>query len=302
MPEPVVSVIIPCYNRLALLKETIASVQAQTFDAWELIVADDGSTEPVSDYVESLADPRIHAARLEHVGIMGAVRNAGAARTRAPYLAFLDSDDLWKPQKLERQMAALRQSGAPWSFTGFEVIDTAGRPAQPGPSSVYRPYRGDLLTGILTTEAAVPIVSLVVERALFEQVGRFDGSATLWGRDDYDLALKLAIAAQPAIVLEPLVSIRHHGNRANALDLDPHLRVTPVYRHFIERGAPPRYLALARRMLAHHYTSSAYLNARNGRPGVAAQRLLAGAWPGMLTPRWWRTWLRVAAARRKKPV
>jgi glycosyltransferase involved in cell wall biosynthesis len=103
-----VSIVIPTYNRAGLLPAAIASVQAQTYAAWELIVVDDGSNDATQKVVAALAaaDPRIRLA--DNTGRHGpaGARNAGLAQCRTPWVAFLDSDDRWQPEKLTRFMAA----------------------------------------------------------------------------------------------------------------------------------------------------------------------------------------------------
>src|SRR5688500_16163655 len=125
---PAVSAVIPTYNRLPLLMQAVESVRAQTFGDWELVVADDGSTDGSAEAVEGLGDPRIRVLRLPHTGNAGAVRNAGVAASGGEWLAFLDSDDVWLPQRLELQLAAVRDANVQWSYAGAELMDSAGRP------------------------------------------------------------------------------------------------------------------------------------------------------------------------------
>jgi glycosyltransferase involved in cell wall biosynthesis len=101
-----VSVIVPTYNRADTIKRAIASVQAQTFQDWELIVVDDGSTDDTSSVIAGL-DPRMVVIRQENQGISGA-RNTGLMSSTGQYIAFLDSDDEWLPHHLELCIAFLR--------------------------------------------------------------------------------------------------------------------------------------------------------------------------------------------------
>jgi glycosyltransferase involved in cell wall biosynthesis len=102
--QPLVSVIIPTYKRLPLLKEAVASVETQTFRDWELIIVDDGSDDGTEEFIRSKGYTFI---RLTHSGLPGFVRNKGARAAHGTFLAFLDSDDLWKPEKCEKQIAFL---------------------------------------------------------------------------------------------------------------------------------------------------------------------------------------------------
>jgi len=104
-----VSIIIPTYNRGHLIQHTIESVQNQTYIHWELIIIDDGSTDNTKHVVKQLRDSRIHYYSIDHCGIIGKVRNTGMQFTKGDYIAFLDSDDLWVPNKLSFQLALFAQ-------------------------------------------------------------------------------------------------------------------------------------------------------------------------------------------------
>ena len=126
---PLVSVITAAYNAEAFIAETIASVQAQTLGDWELLVADDASTDRTAALVESAAatDPRIRLIRLKHNGGVAHARNAALAAAQGRFIAFLDSDDLWLPQKLERQVSFMQAQDAAVSYTAFRRVDETGR-------------------------------------------------------------------------------------------------------------------------------------------------------------------------------
>ncbi len=104
---PLVSIITPSWNVAPLIGETIASVQAQTFTDWELLIADDCSTDQTAAVVESHAasDPRIKLIRQPRNGGPALARQAAIEQAQGRFIAFLDSDDLWLPAKLERQIA-----------------------------------------------------------------------------------------------------------------------------------------------------------------------------------------------------
>ncbi len=95
MQDPTVTVVIPTFDRLVLLSEAVESVKAQTYDDWELLVVDDGSTDHTAEYVQAEQDQRIDLIRSAHRGNIGAVRNLGVSHARGRFVAFLDSDDLW---------------------------------------------------------------------------------------------------------------------------------------------------------------------------------------------------------------
>ena len=129
MPDrPLVSIITPAYNAAAFISETIESVQAQTFHDWEMLVSNDASTDRTGEIVQAFAklDPRIRV--LSHTSQRGAAeaRNAALEKAQGRYICFLDSDDLWLPEKLARQLAFIRERGAAFSYTAYRRMSQDG--------------------------------------------------------------------------------------------------------------------------------------------------------------------------------
>jgi glycosyltransferase involved in cell wall biosynthesis len=130
MAGPLVTIVLPTFDRFEFLPAAVQSVFSQTMRDWELVVADDGSGREVRDYLNTLNDgARVRTLFLPHSGNPGRTRNAAIAVARAPYIAFLDSDDVWEPRKLERQLATMRaEEECDWSYTGVTFIDDEGNP------------------------------------------------------------------------------------------------------------------------------------------------------------------------------
>jgi glycosyltransferase involved in cell wall biosynthesis len=212
---PTVSVVLPTYNRGDLLRQAIASVVGQTFEDWELVVADDGSADETRAYLEGLRDPRIRAIFLEHTGSPGRARAAALRTTRAPWIAFLDSDDIWVPHKLATQLGSLAtHAECCWSYTGYRMIDMRGSPIPvraPAPSG---PRSGWILEQLLTFEVSVSITTILARRSLLDDVGGVDESIGL--RDDYDLSLRLAMSAEVCAVSDALTLVREHADRTTS--------------------------------------------------------------------------------------
>lgn len=125
-----VSIITPLFNSSRFLRETIESVKAQTRDDWELICVDDGSIDDSVEIVQSYAatDFRIRLVRLEQNAGSAVARNAGIDAARGRYIAFLDSDDLWLPHKLETQLEFMRLNRVTFSFTAYDRVDEHNNP------------------------------------------------------------------------------------------------------------------------------------------------------------------------------
>lgn len=125
---PLVSIIMPAYNTKAFITEAILSVQAQTLTDWELIVIDDGSTDGTQEIVAAFAqkDKRILPVINEENMGTARTRNRGLECARGQYVAFCDSDDVWHPEKLEKQVACIRQTGADLVYTSYAIVDSKG--------------------------------------------------------------------------------------------------------------------------------------------------------------------------------
>ncbi len=127
--QELISIIMPSYNTGRYIADTIASVQAQTYENWELIIVDDCSTDDTDRVVGPfLEDPRIRYLHNEKNSGAALSRNRALQEARGRWVAFLDSDDLWLPEKLERQVAFMEETGCAFSCTGYREIDQAGKP------------------------------------------------------------------------------------------------------------------------------------------------------------------------------
>jgi glycosyltransferase involved in cell wall biosynthesis len=212
MTTPVVSVVVPTYNRLKYLRAAVASVFAQTFAAWQLVIADDGSDAETRSYLQSLAEsPRVRILWLAHCGIPAVVRNAAIGAATGAYVAFLDSDDQWMPQKLERQLAALAaRPTRRWSYTDYLLIDEAGNPKPRVATQERARPEGPILEALLGSDVDIWTPAVLVERNLLTQLSGFNPRLVLF--EDYDLWLRLATQSDVDLVDEPLIGVRRHAD------------------------------------------------------------------------------------------
>jgi glycosyltransferase involved in cell wall biosynthesis len=212
---PIVSVVLPTFNRLPLLRKAVASVVGQTFDDWELVVADDGSTDDTRDYLEAIDDPRVRPLWLEHRGDLTSARSAGLKRARGEWVAFLDSDDLWLPAKLELQLRRLAaQPACRWGYTRYALIDTDGAPLPAQTGHLHPPVSGHILEPLLRFETGLSIVTMLVQRSLIDEIGGFDESIPI--HSDYDFVLRLAARSEVCALPETLALVREHPDRTTA--------------------------------------------------------------------------------------
>ena len=121
-----VSIIMPSYNTAAFVADTIKSVLAQTYTNWELIIVDDCSSDNTMEVLNAITHPSIRLFQNEKNSGAAVSRNRALREARGKYIAFLDSDDLWAPDKLEKQIAFMKQNGYAFSYTCYNEIDENG--------------------------------------------------------------------------------------------------------------------------------------------------------------------------------
>ena len=202
---PKVSVVIPTYERMATLSRAVDSVMAQTFSDWELIVVDDGSTDGTDEMI--LRDyPAVRLHRQENAGV-SAARNAGVALAAGEWIAFLDSDDAWLPEKLERQLSALaNEPELRLSHTDEIWIRNGKRVNQP---KEYAKSGGAIYRRCLPLCCICPS-SALIRRDLFDETGGFD--ETLPACEDYDLWLRIT-ARDPVHYLDEALVRKYGGHK-----------------------------------------------------------------------------------------
>ena len=212
--QPLVSVIIPTYNRAWVLKEAIDSVLAQEFKDFELIVVDDGSTDNTGKILGSY-EQDIIVLRQSHKGV-SAARNRGIAEAAGRLVAFLDSDDLWLPRKLTSQVdffssnpaAVINQTEEIWVRNGVRV----------NPKTRHHKFSGMIFERSLAMCLVSPS-AVMIKKNLFSKVGVFDEN--LPACEDYDLWLRISCRYPVHLIETPLIMKR--GGHADQLSKAPGL-------------------------------------------------------------------------------
>jgi glycosyltransferase involved in cell wall biosynthesis len=214
MTAPLVSIILPTFNRPQLLRLTLDSVYTQSLRDFELVIADDGSDEETLALLRSFAArPGVALIELPHGGVIANVRNAALAAARGEYVAFLDSDDLWMPGKLERQLGMLRSGAAgEWSYTAFTCIDAQGVRLPGDETRRWHPHSGDILRQTISGEASIRLPTVVARRELVARAGGFDAEV----RTELDLWIRLAALSPVQVIDQPLAAIRTHSQNFSA--------------------------------------------------------------------------------------
>lgn len=212
---PAYACVIPTYNRPDLTVQAIGSVLGQTLGDFECIVVDDGSTDETPERLAAIRDSRLRVVRKTHGGV-SAARNHGVSLCDSPWVAFLDSDDLWLPRKMERQMQCLAehrslriaQTDETWIRDGVEV----------NPMKKHRKSGGDLFGRSLALCVISPS-AVTLARALFDELGGFDETFPVC--EDYDLWLR-ATCREPVGFLPEKLVVKYGGHG------DQLSRTTPV--------------------------------------------------------------------------
>lgn len=205
---PLVSVIIPTYNRWPMIGEAVKSVVDQSCPDFEIIVIDDGSTDRTVEWLER-GDGRLKVHSQPRSGV-AAARNAGVARARGKYIAFLDSDDLWRTEKLAEQVAFMERTPAAdicqtdeiWIRNGIRV----------NPRLRHRKASGDVFHRSLDLCLISPS-AVMMTRELFFRAGRFDEEFPVC--EDYDLWLRITVGGPVFLIAAPMVIKR--GGHADQL-------------------------------------------------------------------------------------
>jgi glycosyltransferase involved in cell wall biosynthesis len=283
---PVVSIIMPTFNRLEFLGPAIESVFAQTFEDWELIIADDGSNEPTQAYLRTLQDhPRVHLIAMPHTGKPSVVSNAALREARGEYVAFLDSDDVWLPRKLETQIASLRRHPERgWSYTKFALIDASGQRTDSARTRNWPTPSGWILEKLLEEETVIAQPSVVVSRQLLMQLGAFDEELVMC----YDDELWFRLAAHSEIdgVDEPLTWVRRHAQHSGS-DIIAWRDRRRVFEKALRVRRGRHLDAMLRKLRAQMSAGLAKSQAASGRRWDAFATLCSSAPHSWRQPRYW---------------
>ena len=203
-PKPLISVIIPTYNRAAYLGRALNSVLAQSYENIEVIVIDDASVDDTGSAVKEIPDARLTYIRHDTNKGGAEARNTGIRAAKGEYIAFQDSDDEWVPDKLEKQMQVFNSAdkGTGIVYCGFFYITDNEKKYIP--SSAVKKREGNVYEQLLS-ENFVSTQTLLVKREVFDTVGVFDSNLPRY--HDWELAIRMAEKYEFGFVDEPLVRV-----------------------------------------------------------------------------------------------
>ena len=271
---PLISVIVPVFNGEKTIKETIDSVLKQTFTDFELLVINDGSQDLTVEVVEKIQDSRIQVYSYPNAGL-AASRNRGIDRSTGEYIAFIDADDLWTPDKLEAQFNALKSH--PEAAVAYSWTDYIDEYSQFLGKGGHITVNGNIYPHLLLTDLLENGSNPLIRKQAFIEVGNFDES--LSAAEDWDMLLRLAIRYHFIAVSSPQVLYRISSNSMSFNVLQQERESLKV----IERAfnqAPESLQYLKKPSLANLYKYLTY-KSLEGNPqqkkGLVAARMLSSA-------------------------
>lgn len=208
--DPKVSIIMPTWNRAAYIMESVESVLNQTYQNWELIIVDDGSEDDTAAVILQVQDSRVMFYEAGKIGLGIKLKNIGIERSVGELIAFIDSDDMWAPEKLEKQLIAFNHyPDAGFSITGGYNFKKPNEPLE----YFYKEREGmrydDIFISFFQSEASVLIPTLMFRRQCLPVIRR---SIETSPGSDVEFLLDLAINFKGVILYEPLLYRRLHDN------------------------------------------------------------------------------------------
>jgi len=209
--QPAVSVIIPTYNRAGFLKKSVQSVLNQTFQDFEMIIINNYSDDNTLEIVNSFNDNRIKMINFRNDGVIARSRNQGIMHSTGNYIAFLDDDDLWLPNKLELQVNYMHRHPEYFLiYSNAWIIDNTYQRKQ-----LYlrrRTYPQGIVFNRLIKENFIPILTVLIKREIFRDIGFFNEAPSLKGVEDYEYWLRITLKYKIGFVNEPLAEYRVHSS------------------------------------------------------------------------------------------
>lgn len=271
--NPSVTVLIPTYNGARFLREAIDSALGQTWEDLEVLVVDDGSTDETPSLLASYGT-RIRSIRKPNGGTSSAL-NVGLRAARGEWIAWLDSDNMWEPTKIERQMEAARtHPAASLIYTDYLRVDEAGR-AMGRAGGPFPPGRATRILRILR-RMYINSNSTLIRKSVFDQVGLFDETEPT--AHDLDMFLRILERYEIAHVPEPLLKYRVHPGQLTKKPFTPDRAVARALRRL---GGVPGAAGVAQHLALKVFYFPMYVQ-KESHPEKRSFRALLSSFPGFL--------------------
>lgn len=230
MKKKLITVIIPTYNRADYIEETIQSVLNQTYQNFEIIVSDDGSTDNTKEIVESFNDRRIKYIFHENSGLPAVTRNRGIKQSSGEYIALLDSDDLWLPDKLKKQIGEFEKNG------NIGLVCTKSFHFNKEKKWIQYKHLSekDFTFKSLFLRNNIICSSVVIKKSVLDDVGLFNENPKIQSGEDYELWLRIAKKYEIKYVNIPLAKYRNHEEVIRKKDVERINMLINIYTSLME--------------------------------------------------------------------
>lgn len=231
--QPLVSVIIPTYNHAHFIAESLQSVMDQTYSNWEVWIIDNYSEDDTQRVIATFKDPRIHTILFRNNGIIAASRNEGIRHATGEFIAFLDSDDIWLPTKLEAQLQALQKNkNLLLISTNFEIFPVGKKP--------FLSIKCDWLISFpqLLSHNRIANSSVLMRRSVVNKIGFLNETKALRAVEDYEYWLKIlhqhpnAILILKEVLLRYRVTTTSETAKFSAFNLDRYRQLCQIFKPY----------------------------------------------------------------------
>lgn len=258
LKSPLVSVIIPSFNKSKYVGATISSVLTQSFKSLEILVVDDGSTDNTEEVVKKYG-PAINFIKIKHTGSPATPRNIGVLRARGELLAFLDSDDIWHAGKLKEQISFMKSGNFDLVYCDGDVVDENGKITKKSFLGEVNTPSGRVFKDLFFANF-IPTSTVLVKKSCLKDIGQFNPGIELLAAEDYDMWLRLASKYKFGYLDKRLISYRElpgsFGDtsiiRAHQRELAAVRNVGNLARKIIGVDRKPRLFSLCK-VISHYY-------------------------------------------------
>jgi glycosyltransferase involved in cell wall biosynthesis len=280
--NPLISIVMPTYNRANLIIESIRSVMTQSYTNWELIIVDDGSEDQTESVINAIASNKIKYLRIPHIGLLGKIRNIGIEKSTGRYIAFHDSDDLWRTDKLEFQLSLLaKHDRARFCFSNGDQFGSVATALANAPNM----SSGKLFESMLfKNEFPLYMPSLIVDKEIFKSVNLLNENYRSGA--DLDFFFRLAFQYEGVFTNERLINIRkHRGSNSDKFSELSYTELMDMYDIFFTRQMITR--SQLKGLRGNAFYKLGMLQYVNGREKNAFRNFIHYA---MLNPMDWKGW------------
>lgn len=243
--SPLVSVIIPTYNRAYCIKRTLDSVLNQSFADFDIFVIDNNSIDNTEEIINSYNNPKIIFKKIDNNGVIAISRNAGIFLSQAKYIAFLDSDDWWKPDKLKISIEFL-ENGNDFTCHGLEILrNQRNNTSKEYTKNTYK-FKAPFFDSFLKDGNKIETSSIIVRRDIISKLGGFFECKSLSGSEDYDMWFRISCITNKFHVINNNLGYLTYGddNFSNEIKLKRALKtLIPRFENLcINKKSKPTYL------------------------------------------------------------